>query len=207
MFWPYNCLKNCVHHLAFLFLQADTAFLSQMGWHWSKERSPGWLCGEGREIGTQEVEGERVPTLQGTTAQVTEEEKEKQLFGKLPRRDHGLCSESLTPGRKLTSHFGPPYELHCDLISHSSWFSSHVSLTFQWGGCSFLFPVHPLYLNVGWGCFPTLLHFSLSVNKYTHSFIKSANILSACSQPGIVLGIVNTVMAKINDLPILTQFV
>lgn len=62
-------------------------------------------------------------------------------------------------------------------------------------------------LYVGLGCFSTLLHFSLSVNKYTHSFINSANILSAYSQPGIVLGIVNTVMAKINDLPILMQFV
>lgn len=122
MFWACSYLKNCLHHLAFLFLQADTAFLSQMGWHWSKERSPGWLCGEGREIGTQEVEGEREPTLQGTTSQVTEEEKEEQLFGKLPRRDQGLWSESLTPGKKLRSHFGPPYELHRDLISHSSWF-------------------------------------------------------------------------------------
>lgn len=88
------------------------------------------MCGEGREIGTQEVEGDREPTLQGTTSQVTEEEKEEQLFGKLPRRYQGLWSEGLTPGRKLRSHFGPPYELHRDLISHSSWFSSHVSLPF-----------------------------------------------------------------------------
>lgn len=121
----------------------------------------------------------------------------------------GRCLESSLQrtkacgGRKLRSHFGLSNELQSDLISSSLCFSSHISLPFQQGRHSLLFLVQPFYFYVRFSCFPALLHFCMCMNEQMPSFISSANILPACSWPGIVLGTLNTVMNNVDNLPIL----
>lgn len=95
MFWAHHLKKKSLYHLAFLFLQADTPFLSWM-WHYgSKDKSPAWLWGEGQEVGTQEGKGRREPSLQGNnlTGHTGGGETGGMVFGKLPTKDEGLCRE------------------------------------------------------------------------------------------------------------------
>lgn len=88
--------QKSLHHLRFLFLQADTPFLRR------RALDNCWGCEEVQEVRSQEGKGRREPSAQGTTSQVTQEEKGNSWDGvwKFLMKDQGLWSEGLTPGRR-----------------------------------------------------------------------------------------------------------
>lgn len=153
--------------------------------YWSKEESPGWLWGEGQEVETQRSKGGREPTLQETVSQVTEKEKEQHLEWRVERslQRSRACG---VKARHLGGHWRPSlgYQSNFFFVSFppAFFFSQSPRISVR--------KVFSFYFQCNQFAYRSAFQlFCISPCvwvKYMHSFINSAKILSAYSQPGIV---------------------